>query len=41
MEGDEEFLSEWGEKLDKLRDELKQVQSPVRTIFGEDDTGLS
>ena len=38
MEGDEEFLSEWGEKqFDKLRDELKKLQSPVSTIFGEDE----
>ena len=38
MEGDEEFLSEWGKKqFDKLRDELKKLQSPVSTIFGEDE----
>ena len=38
MEGAEEFLSEWGEKqFDKLRDELKKLQSPVSTIFGEDE----
>jgi hypothetical protein len=38
MEGDEEFLSEWGEKqFDKLRGELKKLQSPVSTVFGEDE----
>ena len=38
IEGDEEFLSEWGEKqFDKLRDELKKLQSPMSTVFGEDE----
>ena len=38
MEGNEEFLSEWGEKqFDRLRGELKKLQSPVSTVFGEDE----
>ena len=38
MEGDEEFLSEWGkDQFDKLRDELKKLQSPVSTVFGKDE----
>ncbi len=38
IEGDEEFLSEWGKKqFDKLRDELKKLQSPISTVFGEDE----
>ena len=38
IEGDAKFLTEWGEKqFDKLRDELKKLQSPVSTIFGEDE----
>ena len=36
MEGDAEFLTEWGEKqFDKLRRELKKLQSPVSAVFGE------
>ena len=38
MEGNEEFLSEWGkDQFDKLRNELKKLQSPVSTVFGNDD----
>ena len=38
IEGDEEFLSEWGKKqFNKLRDELKKLQSPMSTVFGEDE----
>ena len=38
IEGDEELLSEWGEKqFDKLRGELKKLQSPMSTVFGEDE----
>ena len=38
MEGDEEFLSEWGkDQFNTLRDELKKLQSPVSTVFGEDE----
>ena len=38
MEGDEEFLSEWGkDQFDKLRDELKKLQSPVSTVFSENE----
>ena len=38
IEGDEEFLSEWGEdQFDKLRDELKKLQSPVSTVFSENE----
>ena len=38
IEGDEKFLSEWGKKqFDKLRDELKKLQSPMSTVFGEDE----
>ena len=38
IEGDAEFLTEWGEKqFGKLRDELKKLQSPVSTVFGEDE----
>ena len=38
MEGDAKFLTEWGEKqFDRLRGELKKLQSPVSTVFGEDE----
>ena len=38
IEGDAKFLTEWGEKqFDKLQDELKKLQSPVSTVFGEDE----
>ena len=38
MEGGKEFLSEWGEdQFDKLRRELKKLQSPVSTVFSEDE----
>ena len=38
MEGDKKFLSEWGkDQFDKLRDELKKLQSPVSSVFGKDE----
>ncbi|MYB96542.1 MAG: sensor histidine kinase [Gammaproteobacteria bacterium] len=38
IEGDKEFLSEWGKgQFYKLRDELKKLQSPVSTVFGKDE----
>ena len=38
IEGDAKFLIEWGEKqFDKLRDELKKLQSPVSTVFSADE----
>ena len=41
MEGGEEFLSEWGEdQFDKLRRELKKLQSPVSTVFSENEFGI-
>lgn len=38
IEGNNEFLSEWGEKqFDKLREELKKLQSPMSTVLGDDE----
>ena len=38
IEGDAKLLTEWGEKqFDKLRGELKKLQSPISTVFGEDE----
>ena len=38
IEGDEKFLSEWGEKqFNELRKQLKKLQSPMITVFSEDE----
>lgn len=41
IEGDEGFLSEWGEdQFDKLRRELKKLQSPVSPVFSENEFSM-